>query len=266
MEIYPRIIVCPLSKNFAEKASIIGERLKLPVGKRFRNEKELSGIEFCLLVGDQGLFIQKIGSESRVSADFSNKSFTYRIRSNQSELLLRAIGSKKNHTLRVIDATAGLGRDSFVMANLGCYVVSCERNLVISEMLDQAIKIAIRSNDSWLAGPASRISLQRMDVRKIGKEVLSGVNAIYLDPMFPEKKSSAAANKEIEMLKAMLGDENSDTDSIELLEWALDQQIERVVVKRPIRAELLGGRSPSHQLFGKTIRYDVHQKPSNVYR
>ena len=265
MEIYSRIIVCPLSNDYVEKASIIGERLELPVGKLFTDEMELSGIEFCLLVGSQGLFIQKTGSKSRVSADFSNKSFTYRIRSNQSELLGRAVGLNKNHLLRVIDATAGLGRDSFVMANLGCHVVSCERNLVISEMLDQAIKFAVRSDESWLIRPASRMSLQRMDVREVGKEVLSAVNAIYLDPMFPEKKSTAAANKEIEMLKGLLGDENSDADSADLLEWAIDQQVERVVVKRPIRAEPLGGRSPSHQLFGKTIRYDVHQRLSHVY-
>jgi 16S rRNA (guanine1516-N2)-methyltransferase len=40
--------------------------------------------------------------------------------------------------------------------------------------------------------------------------------------------------------------------------WALQQDVARVVVKRPPRAQVLAGRQPSHNIAGKAVRYDVY--------
>ena len=61
MGTYSKIVICPLSHDLAEKASTLGEKLKLPVLNLFAEKRDLSVFEFCLLVDDQRLFLQKIG-------------------------------------------------------------------------------------------------------------------------------------------------------------------------------------------------------------
>ncbi len=39
--------------------------------------------------------------------------------------------------------------------------------------------------------------------------------------------------------------------------WAWAQPVERIVVKRPLRAPTLGDQTPSHTLSGKAVRFDV---------
>jgi 16S rRNA (guanine1516-N2)-methyltransferase len=77
---------------------------------------------------------------------------------------------------------------------------------------------------------------------------------IYLDPMFPERKKAAAVKKEAVMLQR-LADQTDDSES--LWEWAWDQPVERIVVKRPLRAPILGHIRPAHTLRGKSVRFDV---------
>jgi 16S rRNA (guanine1516-N2)-methyltransferase len=77
---------------------------------------------------------------------------------------------------------------------------------------------------------------------------------IYLDPMFPERKKAAAVKKEAVMLQR-LADQTDDSES--LWQWAWDQPVERIVVKRPLRAPTLGHIRPAHTLRGKSVRFDV---------
>ena len=49
----------------------------------------------------------------------------------------------------------------------------------------------------------------------------------------------------------------SDDDSADLLALALAQAKYRVVVKRSVSAEWLGGLKPSYSLTGKSTRFDV---------
>jgi 16S rRNA (guanine1516-N2)-methyltransferase len=77
---------------------------------------------------------------------------------------------------------------------------------------------------------------------------------IYLDPMFPERKKAAAVKKEAVMLQH-LADQVDDGES--LWQWAWDQPVERIVVKRPLRAPILGHIRPAHTLKGKSVRFDV---------
>ena len=156
----------------------------------------------------------------------------------------------------MIDATAGLGRDSFVLADLGARVRLCERHPVIAAMLEAGMDAARNSGDSWLVERVSRMQLHKGDACLLPPEELDDVDVIYLDPMFPARGKSAAVKKEMALFQYLLHDSIGDGEAT--LRWALQQQVARVVVKRPARAAALAGVAPSHSIEGRAVRYDVH--------
>jgi 16S rRNA (guanine1516-N2)-methyltransferase len=83
---------------------------------------------------------------------------------------------------------------------------------------------------------------------------LGAATVIYIDPMFPERKKAAAVKKEAMMLQ-YLSASNDGGES--LMNWASQQAVDRIVVKRPVKAPVLGGRKPSFSLSGKSVRFDV---------
>ncbi len=258
--VYPRIIIYPSDECSVDIASKIAKELKSPLSDYSAQDEKLSNFDFSLAVSREGLILRQIDSGLTFSLDFSRNSIKYRVRSNRSELLGRAIGIKSRRPKKVIDGTAGFGMDSFILANLGCSLVLCERNVIIATMLSHAIESAKRSTEPWLAESASRMSLMRQDVRSLPTELVDNVDVIYLDPMFPEKRNNAASKKEIKILRSLQPNVFLDIDQSELLKWALDQNVKRIVLKRPIRAKVIGEKSLSHQLLGKIIRYDVYQR------
>ena len=84
-------------------------------------------------------------------------------------------------------------------------------------------------------------------------EVSHGV--VYLDPMFPNRRR-AAPSLTMQVLHSL---EQTADQPERLLEAALDSDAARVVVKRPIKADILGGRVPSSQIKAKTIRFDLYE-------
>ena len=82
-------------------------------------------------------------------------------------------------------------------------------------------------------------------------------DVICLDPMFPTRSKSAAVKKGMALFQRLLEGAGSD-DGGELLQWALEQDVARVVVKRPPRAPALAAGEPSHSISGKAVRYDVY--------
>lgn len=83
-----------------------------------------------------------------------------------------------------------------------------------------------------------------------------------IDPMFPPRDKSAAVKKEMALLQWLLESETGQSDAAQLLAWALEQDVARVVVKRPARAQPLAGAAPSHCLQGKAVRFDVYVRRS----
>ena len=158
--------------------------------------------------------------------------------------------------LRIMDATAGLGRDSAVLAALGCEVLMIERHPVVGVLLDDALLRARASAEPRVRELAARLGFRAGDAR----EFLQGgageaPDAVLLDPMFPERESSAAVRKEMRVFQHLVGD---DADAPALLEAALARAVFRVVVKRPRAAPPLAGPRPSHTLQGRSTRFDVY--------
>jgi len=215
-----------------------------------------------LMLNSDGLSLQKTGkgAPGPVKVEIGSPAMRHRRRGGQNELLGRAVGVGKKPLLGVLDATAGLGRDSFVLADLGCQVILCERHPVIIEMLASGLSQASRSGDDWLLSVAGRLQLCPGDARQQSESTLQGVDVIYLDPMFPVRGKSASVKKEMALFQELLevGDASPDGDA--LLLWSLERDVARVVVKRPVKAPVLAQRKPSHVISGKAVRYDVYVK------
>lgn len=170
-------------------------------------------------------------------------------RLSRRDPLARAIGAKNRS---VIDATAGLGRDSFLLASLGYRVTAVERSRVVAALLEDGLARA-------LADPlvASRLDDRLRIVVGDAREVLLRLpqpDVVYLDPMFPPKrKKSAAVRKDMRFLRMLVGE---DEDAPALLDAARRCAKDRVVLKRADDAPVL--ERPTMSYAGKLVRYDVY--------
>jgi 16S rRNA (guanine1516-N2)-methyltransferase len=213
-----------------------------------------------LTVCGQVLALQQTGrlAPGPVSVDFGSDSMRHRRRSGHNELLGKAVGVSGRRRPHVLDATAGLGRDSFVLADMGCAVTLCEREPVVAAMLQHGLRAALLGGDEWLRQVVERMSLFAGDARSLAPQRLAPAEVIYLDPMFPARGKSAAVKKEMALFQLLLDDEAAPQDAARLLLWALAQDVARVVVKRPARAPVVAEQKPSHSVAGKAVRFDVY--------
>ncbi len=187
--------------------------------------------------------------------DFSDASLIFRKTQKQTnELLMRAIGATKKNVLSVVDATAGLGTDGFLMASFGCRVTLLERSPVLYELLRDAMRRYRQTTK------VNRVSLRLLhqDAIHYLSEIIEKdekPDIVYLDPMFPHRTKSALVKKEMRFLREIVGE---DLDADQLLLVALRAAKKRVVVKRPRLAPHLANRKPDFSQTGKSCRFDVY--------
>jgi 16S rRNA (guanine1516-N2)-methyltransferase len=208
---------------------------------------------FLLVLTPERLELREVGTKTgAVFADFASRRLVQA--QQQRESLARAVGIKGDYRPSVLDATAGLGRDAFVLAAAGCRVLLLERSRVIAALLEDGLE-RVRGNLE-LAPMISRMSLYRADARDFLKQLseTERPEVIYLDPMYPESGKSAAKRKEMRFFRELVG---ADPDAEELLELARKQAKRRVVVKRPLKAAALTPK-PGASLRGKTTRFDIY--------
>ena len=191
-----------------------------------------------------------------VYVDFLAATLEYRRKfgGGRSEAIAKAVGIKKGVTLNVVDVTAGLGRDAFILASLGCRVHMIERVEMIAALLEDGLERAAEDPQigEWVR---KRLSLSHQDSIKSFKTLPFVPDVIYLDPMFPPKTKSALSKKEMEVFKLLVG---PDEDADELLDVALGHAKNRVVVKRPSHAGFLADRKPDTSIKTPKHRFDVY--------
>ncbi|MSR18086.1 MAG: rRNA methyltransferase [Phycisphaerales bacterium] len=178
-----------------------------------------------------------------VGVDFGEIS----LRGLRSMPLMRACG-KICGTL--LDCTAGLGGDSWLLAAAGWRVLAVERSPLVHAVLADGLERA--KGDPVLGEIASRIDLRCMDAREFGNEEQPAV--IYMDPMYPHKLKSALSPKPIRWVRLAVGD---DPDAADLLDRVRTSCASRVVVKRPLGAPPLRD-GVHHRTEGKLARFDVY--------
>jgi 16S rRNA (guanine1516-N2)-methyltransferase len=236
------------------RAQTLADKLKIPLAQE--STRKFQYLLICS-VDSIALQLTEKNGPGPIMVNFTGSSMEYRLKhgGGRSQALARAIGLKKGWQPTVLDATAGLGRDGFIMAHLGCHVHMLERSPILAVMLEDGLERA-----KLVAQTAEIVSRIRFTLAD-SKEFLQKIkpqdrpDVIYLDPMFPERTKSSLVKKEMRILRGLPGD---DQDAEKLLDIALRCAGNRVVVKRPRLAPTLDCREPSHTITGKTSRFDVY--------
>ena len=198
-----------------------------------------------------------------ITIDFCGGKTEHRRRfgGGRGQALAKAIGLKSGLNPTVIDATAGLGKDAFVIANLGAQVLLIERSPALASLLEDGLGRA--SHDPEL----KTIVTDRMNlVSADAIELLTTLpteqypDVVYMDPMYPHRNKSALVKKELRVLRELVGE---DEDASQLLHVALACAKRRVTVKRPRTAPILSGsilnnRKPNSTVESKNTRYDIY--------
>lgn len=215
------------------------------------------GFDLLLTVTSRRLELRTVqrGGPGPVYVDFAGGAIGYSRRVGGSRLLLRAVGVQGARP-SVVDATAGLGQDAFVLAWAGCRVTAIERSPVAAALLQDGLQRALRVPEV-AAGLEDRLSVVVGDARQILTGLAGGLAApdvVYLDPMYPERRKAALGRKELSVLRRVVGD---DDDAAELLDVARNAAQRHVVVKRMRLAPELA-LHPTRVYVGKTTRYDVY--------
>src|SRR5262249_1121424 len=184
------------------------------------------------------------GNADHPRVDFAGGAVGYRFRrgGERGHPLVRAAGLKKDRIPSIVDATAGLGRDAFLLASAGAAVTLIERSADVHALLKEALARAI-AESAELAEVVSRMTLLHGDARDCLPELKPDV--VIIDPMHPPRRNTALVKKEMRQLSAIVG---ADADAHETMAVALASARERVVLKWPLRAApLLAAPKPSHQ-------------------
>ena len=182
----------------------------------------------------------------------------------QRELLVRAARLKGFEGVPIaVDATAGLGEDSLLLAAAGFEVTLFERDPVIAALLADALERAASSEVPQLVDAVCRMRLVEGDSLALLPSLTARPDVVYLDPMFPGRTKSAAVKKKFQLLHYL---EAPCADERELLAAALASGPRRVVIKRPPKGPHLAGVKPSYSLAGKAVRYDCIAVPGSSRR
>ncbi|MBY6199116.1 class I SAM-dependent methyltransferase [Vibrio hangzhouensis] len=226
--------------------------------------------EFALVLTEERLELRKL-DEPKLGAiyvDLAGGAVAHRRKfgGGKGQAIAKAAGLNKGATPTVLDGTAGLGRDAFVLASLGCKVQMVERHPVVAALLDDGLERAKQDAEigEWVSERLSLLHASSLDA--LGK--LADDNAfikpdvVYLDPMYPHpenKKKSALVKKEMRVFQSLVG---ADTDADGLLVPALKLATKRVVVKRPDYANWLDDKKPTMAIETKKNRFDVYVNAS----
>jgi len=211
-------------------------------------------------------FVELCDKEKNISIhiDFISGDLAHRQKygGGRGQSIAKAIGLKQGTPPpSVLDATAGLAKDAYVLACLGCSMTLVERSPIIVELIKDAIHRAeedeyfktVLENGFEVINQSSIDYLTQLKNKTSYKSKHPDV--IYLDPMYPNKKKSASVKKNMQILQSLLG---KDEDTQELLDAALNVAKKRVVVKRPKEAENLTELKPTYTVESKKTRYDVY--------
>lgn len=231
----------------------LASQLHLPVIQA----DQITQYELILKFEAEKLMLQLIDDDAPgpVYADFLAGKLAHRrlYGGGKNQLLAKAVGLHKVKSPRVIDVTAGLGQDSFILACLGCDVQMIERSPIIAALVADALERA--QHDAVFA--SLHLQLIAADSIHFLNNLSSAdyPDVIYLDPMFPSRSKSALVKKEMRVLRTVVGD---DIDADALFKLALKIARKRVVVKRSRHAPLLADATPTLQYKGQSSRFDVY--------
>ncbi len=250
----------PADRDAAER---LAAELGLPVAKKFRDPHGLHLVWAAAGETDHQLELRVVapGHPLRggrgVRSDLLKLDVTSPAGRSLRTPLLKAAGVKRGAPRpRVLDLTAGLGEDTWLLASAGCRVVAVERHPLVHALLADGLRRAAveapETADRITLPPAqdARTALNQADITAANPPPAVAV----IDPMFPGPRKTAE-RKAMAVLRWIAGD---DPDADGLLKPAADAASRRVVVKRPRAAPPLAGCPPTVVHGGRGLRFDVY--------
>jgi 16S rRNA (guanine1516-N2)-methyltransferase len=220
-----------------------------------------SGLQLSVEDGRLTLCLPEEPEAGVLYVDFCSAKFNFR--RNQplgSEAVVKAAGGcvSADSVHHLIDATAGLGEDAFLLAAAGWHVSMIEQSEVVHALLqdglDRARRHAQDNRDSQLMAVLDRLKLSECADSAVCMSTLPRAEVVYLDPMFPERLKTARVKKNRYLLQQLHGEE---AEGKSLLPIAL-RAAPKVVVKRPRLASFLAGMQPASSRVGKSSRFDIY--------
>jgi 16S rRNA (guanine1516-N2)-methyltransferase len=211
--------------------------------------------ELTLVRDEEGLAL--VGEGQMLRGDFTRMLPRIKAGRLNSELLVKAAKIKKAEgELTAVDATAGLGEDSLLLAAAGFNVTLYERNPVVYELLKDALERAAQIPE--LAPVVARMTAVHADSVAGMASLETPPDVILLDPMFPARQKSALVKKKLQMIQKL---EQPCDDEITLLLTAMEAKPKKLIVKRPPKGDYLAGLKPDHSIEGKAVRFDCFASP-----
>jgi len=244
----------------------INHILQLPVLDSSVSIESLPAGQFVLQLDENGAALAYTGRKQpgAIRVDFTGGSAQHRRQfgGGKGQMIAKAIGLKGAYKPAVLDLTAGLGQDAFVLACLGCTMTLVERSGIVYSLLNDGLERALEQGDSDLRNIVQTMQLHRASGLDFLASLTQNPDVIYLDPMFPSREKAAKVKKEMQAFHQIVG---ADDDAGELLVKALDCAKYRVVIKRPRIAPAIHEQypactlpAPGLVLTGKSSRYDIY--------
>ncbi len=249
-----KLIVFSESKQYSDRASALSEHLHTEL---VEDEALITPETLYLSVGEQGLSLRQ--GDLSLQADLTKMIPRVKGLMWQHEPLAKAVKLKNlPENPLAIDATAGFGEDSMILAAAGYRVVLFEQNPVIAALLRDGLERAKEIPE--LAEIVARMEFREGDSISAMKEMAtqslspeSRIDIIYLDPMFPARKKTGLIKKKFQLLQQL---EAPADDEEELLAAARNLKPGRIVIKRPAKGPYAAGIKPDFSYNGNSIRYD----------
>ena len=236
------LVICMGKNAPRDAAEALSRRVGAPL-----TEQPGDGLSLCI----DGSGVSLCGYGLTFRGDFA-ESMLRRVTDGrlEHEMLVHTAKTKEPHP-RAVDATAGMGEDSFLLAAAGYDVTLYEQDPVIAALLRDALR---RAKKHPVLGPiVSRMHFVEGDSITLMRELSPEPDVIYLDPMFPERQKSGLINKKLQLIQKL---EHPCTEEEPLLEAALSLRPKKIIIKRPLKGAFLAGRTPDYSIKGKAIRYD----------
>lgn len=219
-----------------------------------QNDKNCS-ISLIIKWNEIELYNRDNPKQNPIKVNFTSKKNNYRCYYiTKKELLAKAIGLKNCYFPFVLDLTAGLGIDSFILSFLGCHVIMVERNPIIAALLNDGLYRGYQDKTigNWLK---KRLHLIFDDSFRFLSKLTFKPDIIYLDPMYPINKKNSLPKKNMQIFRKLIG---KDHDSQNLLNISRKIAKKRIIVKRPRFAHPLSKGNINFTITGKKHRFDIY--------
>tara|TARA_A100001015_G_scaffold269833_1_gene321841 strand:+ start:337 stop:1074 length:738 start_codon:yes stop_codon:yes gene_type:complete len=183
--------------------------------------------------------------------DIKKGALGWRLARAQHETHLKKAIGKTDQPLRILDATAGLLRDSMIMLALGHSVTAYEQSKILYTMLNNELN-QLSETDSNLLN--FQLINSNVCETKFSDE---SFDVIYFDPMYPEDRASSARRSDLKKINSILEIEGLASDPESTFTYLRNIPSTKLIVKRPLKADAFEG-SINYQITGKSVRFDIY--------